>query len=108
MKIKNYKELAKIAGCGVGTISRYFSGGSISDGMRERIRAILQQNDFFLRKSQFQTNVTFLIFDKVSKWTCQVLQFLVNKLATENSIVNIAFLNEDEKLFNLKLQALQQ
>lgn len=30
MKIKNYKELAKIVGCGVGTISRYFSGGSIS------------------------------------------------------------------------------
>lgn len=30
MKIKNYKELAKIAGCGVGTFSRYFSGGGVN------------------------------------------------------------------------------
>ncbi|WP_338965383.1 MULTISPECIES: hypothetical protein [unclassified Spiroplasma] len=108
MKIKNYKELAKIAGCGVGTISRYFSGGSISDDMRERINAILQQNDFLFKKNQVQTNVTLLIFDKTSKWTCQIIQFLANKLANENIMINIVLVNEDENLFDLKLQALQQ
>lgn len=108
MKIKNYKELAKIAGCGVGTISRYFSCGSISDDMRERISTILQQNDFLFKKNQAQTNVTLLIFDKTSKWTCQIIQFLANKLADENIMINIVFVNEDENLFHLKLQSLQQ
>ncbi|WHQ36859.1 hypothetical protein [Spiroplasma sp. SV19] len=108
MKIKNYKELAKIAGCGVGTISRYFSGGSISDEMRERINAILQQNDFLLKKNHLQTNATLLIFDKISKWTCQMLQFLFDKLADNDIMVNIVLINENEKLFDLKFQALQQ
>ncbi|XRJ59018.1 hypothetical protein ACOBWH_02085 [Spiroplasma endosymbiont of Glossina fuscipes fuscipes] len=83
-------------------------GGSISDDMRERISAILQQNYFLFKKNQEQINVTLLIFDKTSKWTCQIIQFLANKLANENTVVNIVLVNEDKNLFDLKLQTLQQ
>ncbi|WP_425377697.1 hypothetical protein [Spiroplasma endosymbiont of Polydrusus pterygomalis] len=77
MKIKNYKELAKIVVCGVGTISRYFSGGSISTEMRERIKAILNQNDFLLKKNHCQANVNLLIFYKITTWTFNILQFVL-------------------------------
>ncbi|AGM25842.1 putative transcriptional regulator protein [Spiroplasma syrphidicola EA-1] len=94
MKIRNYKELAKIAGCGVGTISRYFSGGSISPQMAQRIEAILKTNEYE-KKTENAKVIYLLLPTNLNPSYFALFQKLLNSLLNQEYAVNTIFLTSN-------------
>ncbi|AGM24811.1 helix-turn-helix transcriptional regulator [Spiroplasma chrysopicola] len=94
MKIRNYKELAKIAGCGVGTISRYFSGGSISPQMTQRIEAILKTNEYE-KKSENAKVIYLLLPTNLNHSYFLLFQKLLNCLLDQQYAINTIFLTSN-------------
>ncbi|WP_368486233.1 hypothetical protein [Spiroplasma sp. DGKH1] len=97
MKIKNYKEIAKIAGCGVGTVSRYFSGGSISTEMYERIDAIVQRSNFVAKNPKNIDNIAVITTNILDYHTNLLIEKLAQKLWSQKLSLNIIYFDDQHQ-----------
>ncbi len=97
------KEIAKLSGVGVSTISRYLNNGYVSEEKRKIIAKVIEEHDYRPSEAAMnlrgKSNEIVIIVQRVSSnTTSRFLEGIIAKAAEYNLIPTIQVVNFDEKL----------